>query len=101
VSFGKQAAETLAWQDQASFSVDCIRELVTAMIIAKQATMSDVERNCVEQRPAIVLTASDRERLFALLGAAPTTSTRRRLAFFARRSSARMLRQMISRRTRS
>lgn len=73
MSFGKQAAETLAWQDQASFSVDCIRELVTAMIIAKQATMSDVERNRVEQRPAIVLTASDRERLFALLGAAPTT----------------------------
>jgi regulator of nucleoside diphosphate kinase len=30
--------------------------------------MSDVERNHNEQRPSIVLTASDRERLFALLG---------------------------------
>ena len=64
--------------------------------------MSDVERNCIEQRPPIVLTASDRERLFALLGAAPTTvNVEDGSFFFARRSSARMLRQMISRRTRS
>ena len=41
------------------------------MIVAKETTMNDFERNRVEQRPPIVLTASDRERLFALLGAAP------------------------------
>ncbi|MCK1638932.1 GreA/GreB family elongation factor [Bradyrhizobium sp. 157] len=35
--------------------------------------MSDVERDHAEKRPSIVLTASDRERLFALLGAAPST----------------------------
>jgi regulator of nucleoside diphosphate kinase len=39
----------------------------------KEATMSDDERNHAEKRPSIVLTASDRERLFALLGAARTT----------------------------
>ena len=41
-------------------------------MVAKQATMSNFERNHAEQRPPIVLTASDRERLFALLGDAPT-----------------------------
>ena len=35
--------------------------------------MSDFECNRVEQRPPIMLTVSDRDRLFALLGAAPAT----------------------------
>jgi regulator of nucleoside diphosphate kinase len=35
--------------------------------------MSNIERSHPEQRPPIVLTALDRERLFALLGDAPTT----------------------------
>ena len=39
----------------------------------KETAMSDFERTRVEQRPPIVLTASDRERLFALLGAASAT----------------------------
>jgi regulator of nucleoside diphosphate kinase len=43
------------------------------MIVGKETAMSDFERNRVEQRPPIVLTASDRKRLFVLLGAAPAT----------------------------
>jgi len=35
--------------------------------------MSDFECNCVEQRPPILLTVSDRDQLFALLGSAPAT----------------------------
>jgi regulator of nucleoside diphosphate kinase len=44
------------------------------MIVAKETIMNDFERNRLEQRPPIVLTASDRERLFALLGATPAAS---------------------------
>jgi len=43
------------------------------MMFEKDAIMSNVERNHPEQRPPIVLTALDRERLFALLGDALTT----------------------------
>jgi regulator of nucleoside diphosphate kinase len=43
------------------------------MIVAKQTSLGKVERNYAEQRPPIVLTASDRERLFALVGSVPTT----------------------------
>ena len=43
------------------------------MMIEKDTIMSDLERNHPEQRPPIVLTALDRERLFALLGDALTT----------------------------
>lgn len=42
-------------------------------MIGKDAVMSDVERNHPERRTAIVLTALDRERLYALLGDALTT----------------------------
>ena len=42
-------------------------------MIEKDAIMSDVERNHFGQRPPIVLTALDREKLFALLGDALTT----------------------------
>jgi regulator of nucleoside diphosphate kinase len=43
------------------------------MMVGTHAIMSNVERNHPEQRPSIVLTALDRERLFALLGDALTT----------------------------
>ncbi|WFU23684.1 GreA/GreB family elongation factor [Bradyrhizobium sp. CB1717] len=35
--------------------------------------MDDFQRDRVKQRPSILLTASDRERLFALIGSAPAT----------------------------
>jgi regulator of nucleoside diphosphate kinase len=43
------------------------------MMIEKDAIMSDLERSHSGQRPPIVLTALDRERLFALLGDALTS----------------------------
>ena len=45
--------------------------------------MSNVERNHTEQRPSIVLTALDRDRLFALLGD-PLTPTDKPTARFLR-----------------
>jgi regulator of nucleoside diphosphate kinase len=39
----------------------------------EEATMRDSEHKRAEQRPSILLMASDRERLFALLGTAPAT----------------------------
>jgi regulator of nucleoside diphosphate kinase len=51
------------------------------MIVAKQVAVSKADGNHVEQRPPIVLTASDRERLFVLIGAVPTTVDREAACF--------------------
>jgi hypothetical protein len=73
VSFGKGPAEITLLAGSSQFSVGHLRELVTAMIGAKLRTLGNVRRNCAEQRPPIVLTASDHERLLALVGSVPTT----------------------------
>ena len=43
--------------------------------------MSNIEQNRLEQRPPIVLTASDREKLFALLGDALMTVDKEAVCF--------------------
>jgi len=40
----------------------------TARVIVEEVTLSDIERNRLESRPSIVLTAFDRERLTKMLG---------------------------------
>jgi regulator of nucleoside diphosphate kinase len=49
--------------------------------VLKDATMSTIERIHPEQRPPIVLTALDRERLFALLDDTPTTVDKETVCF--------------------
>lgn len=49
----------------------------------EETDMSDCEHNRVEQRPPILLTVSDRERLFALLGTVPATADAE-VAYFLR-----------------
>ena len=71
------------------------------MMIEKDAIMSDRERNHPEQRPPIVLTALDRERLFALLGDALTTVDKETACFLREEIVARISRQMMSRQIRS
>jgi len=73
VSFGKVPAQITFLAGSSQVSVGHLRELVTAMIGAKLRTLGNVGRNYAEQRPPIVLTASDHERLLALVGSVPTT----------------------------
>lgn len=48
--------------------------IVDAMFAVKEVTVSDIERNRLESRPSIVLTAFDRERLTEMLGDSLSTA---------------------------
>jgi hypothetical protein len=53
------------------------------LVVLEEVTVSDIERNWLESRPSIVLTAFDRERLTEILGDALSTADMK-TAFFLR-----------------
>lgn len=59
------------------------RAIVDTMVVAEEVTVSDIERNRLESRPSIVLTAFDRERLTKMLGDTLSTADSE-TAFFLR-----------------
>lgn len=71
------------------------------MVVVEEVTVSDIERNRLESRPSIVLTAFDRERLTTMLGDTLSTASSKLPFSFDKRSSERILLQMMYRKIQS